>query len=250
MKRSARILSVLGLALLMGASSACVVTARGRVSGGAVVVYEEPPPPRAEVEVQQSRSGYVWVRGRHDWRNGQWVWVPGHWERARAGYHWNDGRWERRDGSWHWVAGTWVVHSSGGGDRPQVVDHRGHGGGHHPTPPPVVGHAGNPDGSGVTVVSGGGHVSVNVHGPTQAPPPARVENPGPARGGYIWVRGHYEWRNGAYEWIPGHWERTKASMVWVDGRWELQGNVYVWIPGEWRAQAAPPTGSVRDRRTH
>ncbi|HUQ00982.1 MAG TPA: YXWGXW repeat-containing protein [Kofleriaceae bacterium] len=257
MKRTARITSALLLAALLGSTSACVVTARGRVRTGAVVVYEEPPAAREEIEYSQGRSGYVWVRGRYDWQGGQWVWAPGHWERERSGYMWNDGRWERRDNSWHWVEGQWVVHGSGtvvtngGGGRPQEIDHRGGGGGGGGgSPPPVVGHAGNPDGSGVGVVSGNGQVVVNVHGPTSAPPPVRVENPGPSRGGYVWVRGYYEWRQNQYVWIPGHWERERMGHQWFDGRWELQGNVYVWVQGEWRAGGAPQGGSVRDRRTH
>ncbi len=263
MKRSARILSALGLVVALGASSACVVRAQGRVRTGAVVVYEEPPPPQAEVEYTQGRAGYVWVRGRYDWQGGRWVWMPGHWERERSGYQWSDGRWERRDNSWHWVEGTWVVHGSGtvgggGYDRPQVQDHRTGGGHVHQPPPPhggggpVTGHAQNPDGSGVGVVVGGGHVSVNVHGPRNAPPPIRVENPGNAARGYIWIRGHYEWRNNNYEWIPGHWEREKAGQVWYDGTWVLQGGVYVWQPGYWGAPSGNVrgSGSVRDRRTH
>ena len=258
MKRTGRIISALALATLLSSSAACVVTAHGRVRTGAVVVYEEPPAPRDEIEYSQTRSGYVWVRGRYDWQGGQWVWMPGHYERERAGYMWNDGRWERRDNSWHWVEGTWVVSGSGGGTivtdgRPQEVDHRGGGYGNAGgNPPPVVGHAGNPDGSGVGVVSGGGQVVVQVHGPTSAPPPVRVENPGPARGGYLWVRGYYQWNQGGnqYEWVPGHWEREKAGMQWFDGRWELQGNVYVWVEGGWKAGGPPASGSVRDRRTH
>jgi hypothetical protein len=260
MKRSARILSALGLVVALGATSACVVRGQGRVHGGAVVAYEEPPAPRAEVEYNQHNAGHVWIRGRYDWQGGQWVWMPGHWERERSGYQWSDGRWERRNNSWHWVEGTWVVHGSGtvsGGGydngRDRVQDHRtppphgghGHGGG------PVTGHAQNPDGSGVGVVVGGGHVQVNTHGPRQAPPPIRVENPGPARGGYMWIRGHYEWRTNNYEWIPGHWEREKAGQVWYDGEWQLQGGVYVWQPGRWGAAGAVRGGgSVRDRRTH
>lgn len=248
MKRSARIISALGLALALGATSACVVRAHGRVRTGAVVVYEEPPPPQEEPV--EARAGFVWVRGRYDWQNGRWMWVPGHWERERAGYGWQDGRWERRDGSWHWVEGQWIVAGSATVDtgRPQVVDHR------NPPPPPpghVGAHSQNPDGSGVGVVVGNGQVVVNVHGPTQPPPPIRVESPGAARRGFIWVNGHYEWRNAqeGYIWVPGHWERQKANMVWFDGRWELQGNVYVWIEGGWRAQGAPANPSV-DRRTH
>ena len=61
MKRSARILSALGLVLALGTTSACVVTARGRVRTGAVVAYEEPPPARAEAEYGQRRAGYVYA---------------------------------------------------------------------------------------------------------------------------------------------------------------------------------------------
>jgi len=255
MKRSARIISALGLVLALGMSSACVVAAHGRVRTGAVVVYEEPPAPREEVEYSQGRAGHVWVRGRYDWQGGQWVWMPGHWERERAGYGWQDGRWERREGSWHWVDGQGTVdgRATGGNDpgRPQVIDHRNNGG----YPPPHNGNVGatatNPDGSGVGVVVGNGQVVVTNYGPSSPPPPIRVENPGAPNRGYMWVRGNYEWRNNQYEWIPGHWEREKAGMQWFDGRWELQGNVYVWFPGEWRAAGqVQGGGSVRDRRTH
>lgn len=70
-------------------------------------------------------------------------------------------------------------------------------------------------------------------GPTTAPPPPRPESVAP-RAGFIWVRGHYEWRNRAYEWIPGHWERQRAKARWVDARWELQGRVWVFVPGGWQ----------------
>ena len=45
---------------------ACMVSGSARVRGGAVVVYEEPPEPRVEVELTNTRPGFVWVRGR--WR--------------------------------------------------------------------------------------------------------------------------------------------------------------------------------------
>jgi hypothetical protein len=58
------------------------------------VVYQDPPPPRTETF--ESRPGFVFVKGRWTWQNGQWSWVAGHWERERNGYAWSDGRWERR----------------------------------------------------------------------------------------------------------------------------------------------------------
>ena len=68
-----------------------------------------------------------------------------------------------------------------------------------------------------------------------APPPAPVvEQPQPARAGYVWVGGFHAWRDGDYVWTPGRWERQKAGRTWVAGQWSLQGDRYVWIEGGWR----------------
>ncbi len=258
MNRTTKILATFGLALGISISAGgCMVSAQGRMRGGAVVAYEEPPPPQQETV--EYRSGFVWVKGRHEWQNGRWVWASGRWERERSGYAWQDGRWEQRNGSWHWIDGQWIVGGSatvhGGGhhdhgDRGRVRDHRGDGG--YQGGAPLGSTATNPDGSGVGVVVGGGQVNVNVHGPSQAPPPMRVESPGASRRGFVWVNGYYEWRGNAYTWIPGHWEREKANQVWFDGRWEQQGTVYVWFPGEWRVRGSVQgqTNGTVDRRTH
>jgi len=63
-----------------------------------------PPPPREERV--ETRAGFVWVRGRWDWR-GKWEWLPGHWERQRARLTWYDGRWEQRGNVWIYVEGGW-----------------------------------------------------------------------------------------------------------------------------------------------
>jgi hypothetical protein len=264
MNRTAKILATFGLLFGLGVGSGgCLVTAQGHMRGGAVVAYEAPPPDQQEnVEV---RAGFVWVRGHQEWRNGQWMWTPGHWERERSGYAWQDGRWEQRNGSWHWIEGQWVVGGTatvtGGGDydRDRVRDHRGDNG-----YPPGGGYQGgggydnrtvgstatNPDGSGVGVVVGNGQVTVAVHGPTQAPPPMRVESPGASRRGFAWINGYYEWRGDEYVWVPGHWERERTGQVWFDGRWDLEGNVYVWHPGEWRVRGGVDASGTVDRRTH
>ena len=64
-----------------------------------------PPPPPREERVE-TRAGFVWVRGRWDWR-GKWDWIPGHWERQRARLTWYDGRWEQRGNVWIYVEGGW-----------------------------------------------------------------------------------------------------------------------------------------------
>ena len=70
--------------------------------------YEDGPPPARIVNVAP-RAGYVWVQGRYnfDYSYNQWVWLPGHYERARAGYAWTDGRWDNRGGNWIWIEGSW-----------------------------------------------------------------------------------------------------------------------------------------------
>lgn len=77
-----------------------------------------PPPLRAESP--GARAGYVWIRGRWDWRGGDWAWVAGHWERERSGYMWEAGRWELRGNHYVWVEGRWIQ----GGGGPRVRDHR------------------------------------------------------------------------------------------------------------------------------
>lgn len=68
--------------------------------------HDAPPPPREERP--EARAGFVFLRGRWDWRNGKWEWVDGHWERERAGKQWREARWEQRDGSFALVDGEWV----------------------------------------------------------------------------------------------------------------------------------------------
>src|SRR5262249_27575836 len=57
---------------------------------------QAPPPPREEK--WEPRRGFLYVKGRWDWRNGNWEWVPGRWERERAGKRAGGARGEWRDG--------------------------------------------------------------------------------------------------------------------------------------------------------
>lgn len=263
MNRTRRILSALGLTLALGATlPACLVRTSGSgtfATTGSVVAYEAPPEPRQENP--RPMRGQVWVRGNWSMQNNQWIWIDGHYESERSNQYWNDGRWEAHNGSWHWVAGSWssqpngtivtgtgtvVVSGNGNGNggyvppRDQVQDHRydppppvnnGGGGtviqgGSGPGRPPIVA----TNGAGTVVVGQGG---VTISGPTQAPPPIRVENPGPSRRGYVWIEGNWQWANNSYEWVPGHWERSKAGKRWQPVRWEQQGGVYVRVGGSW-----------------
>lgn len=228
---------VFGLAV---ASSACVASGQATMGVDTTpVVYQDPPPPRAEVF--SARPGFVFIRGRWNWQNGQWAWVEGHWERERSGYAWNDGRWDHRGNRWEWIEGKWAVSSgqtpvtaqggvtvSGGQPHNDHDDHYDHS--DHNEPP---------------VAQGGVTVSSSSEYPTAAPPPSRSENQA-ARAGFVWVSGRWDWKSGTWAWVDGHWERERANEGWVTGRWEKQGNRWIWVDGRWEKHPAGPV--VRDHR--
>ncbi|MCY0858330.1 YXWGXW repeat-containing protein [Cupriavidus sp. D39] len=66
-----------------------------------------------------------------------------------------------------------------------------------------------------------------------APPPMRQEVLPPARGGYVWDPGHWQWRNGAYVWLRGHWRPARAGYRWVSGHWVARGPQWRWVEGHW-----------------
>src|SRR5688572_33465613 len=70
-------------------------------------------------------------------------------------------------------------------------------------------------------------------GPKEAPPPPRAETPGPAKEGFVWVEGEWDWKGGKYEWIPGHWERARANKRWRPGRWEQKDGKWTRARGGW-----------------
>jgi hypothetical protein len=89
---------------------------------------EAPPPPRDEPP-PPPRHGFVFLRGRWDWRGGQWEWQPGRWEHERPGKQWREARWESRDGGFVLVDGDWIDVGAA-----------------PPPPPPVTGEAPPPPG--------------------------------------------------------------------------------------------------------
>ena len=61
-----------------------------------------------------------------------------------------------------------------------------------------------------------------------APPALRAEVMPPPRRGYVWVAGHWEWRNRHHQWVKGTWIRERRGYMynqpaWVerDGRWNM-----------------------------
>lgn len=92
------------------ALSACVVgeTAPQPATGG-VVVASPPPPPLAEKSPPEAppQKGSVWVSGYWHWSGMQYVWVPGHWERARNGRRWRAPRYSIQNGTYVYEPGGW-----------------------------------------------------------------------------------------------------------------------------------------------
>jgi len=62
----------------------------------------------------------------------------------------------------------------------------------------------------------------------KAPPPLREEVVPAPRTGYIWVAGHWDWRDDHYAWVAGTWVRERPGYVYHrsewrqrDGHWEM-----------------------------
>lgn len=155
---------------------------------------QPPPPPQREDD--RVDPGFVWLPGRWTWTDGRYVWQHGARARAEPGMHYEPGQWIQRDGRWLWTNGGWQRNTRS----PPIVP---------PRTPPIY------------------------QGPRDAPPPPRDERI-ERRDGYVWVRGHHEWRGDRYEWIPGHLEPQRAKLRWTDGHWDRRDDRWVWVEGEWR----------------
>jgi hypothetical protein len=69
---------------------------------------EQPAPPAPIAETTPAaRRGFVFVKGNYEWRDGDYEWVPGHWEREQRNKTWRDGGWAQVSGKWTWTPGSW-----------------------------------------------------------------------------------------------------------------------------------------------
>jgi hypothetical protein len=69
----------------------------------------------------------------------------------------------------------------------------------------------------------------------EAPPPPRYRTVQP-RAGYVWVRGHWEWRGDQWFWVDGHWDRARTGYTYMEGHWEQRGNRWHWVEGRWAVE--------------
>jgi hypothetical protein len=66
-----------------------------------------------------------------------------------------------------------------------------------------------------------------------APPAPRYEAVPPARVGYVWDHGHWNWQHGRYVWIGGHWQAERVGHHWVPGEWVPEHGQFRWVPAHW-----------------
>ena len=52
-----------------------------------------------------------------------------------------------------------------------------------------------------------------------APPALRAEVMPPPRRGYVWVAGHWEWRNRHHQWVAGTWIRERRGYMYNQPAW-------------------------------
>ena len=67
----------------------------------------------------------------------------------------------------------------------------------------------------------------------RAPPPPKVEILPPARDGYVWSPGHWEWSGHAYYWITGNWVVQRRGAHYVPGSWEQRGAQWHFVREHW-----------------
>ena len=70
-----------------------------------------------------------------------------------------------------------------------------------------------------------------------APPAPRYEVVPPARHGYIWTPGYWDWRSGKHVWIAGNYVRERPGYRYSEPRWyERNGHWYIerghWARGD------------------
>ena len=55
----------------------------------------------------------------------------------------------------------------------------------------------------------------------------------PARAGYVWQPGFWEWRGDRHYWRKGYWVRERPGYYWHPSRWERMDGRWVLRQGGW-----------------
>jgi len=67
-----------------------------------------------------------------------------------------------------------------------------------------------------------------------APPQPRVEVAPQPRRGYVWVAGHWEWRNRKHHWVQGTWVRERRGHRYEQPQWVERDGGWALQRGAWR----------------
>jgi hypothetical protein len=67
-----------------------------------------------------------------------------------------------------------------------------------------------------------------------APPPLRHEVVPPARHGYEWAPGYWNWNGHRYEWARGYWERARTGYVFHRPNYRQGDHGAEYDRGGWR----------------
>ena len=127
--------------------------------------------------------------------------------RPRPGYVWVNGYWDWRGDNYVWISGRYERQRRGYRWRDRRWEQR--------------------DGAWI-FVDGGWYAM----GPASAPPAVRVERYH-SRPGFIWVRGHWDWRGDQWVWIPGHYERERAGYYYREPTWQQRDGAWISVEGSW-----------------
>ncbi len=71
------------------------------------------------------------------------------------------------------------------------------------------------------------------------PPPPKVVAPPPARSGYVWAPGYWDWDGAQYVWKEGRWESERKGYRWREQRWIERNGSWVAEPGMWEPIDGP-----------
>lgn len=66
-----------------------------------------------------------------------------------------------------------------------------------------------------------------------APPAPRYEVAPPARYGYVWVPGHWQWQGHGHVWVDGHYLRERPGHHYSRPQWQRYGDRWAYTPGGW-----------------
>lgn len=67
----------------------------------------------------------------------------------------------------------------------------------------------------------------------EAPPQPRSERTPPPRRGYLWVPGHWDWKQNHHAWVKGSWLRDRPGYVYHQPTWEERDGRWHMARGNW-----------------